>query len=227
MKGKVYLVSVGPGDPELMTLKAVRTISACKVVAYPKAKNTVALDIVKGEISLDDKVLLPLEFTMSHDEDVRKRSYLENALKLKEYSDKGFDTALINLGDVSVFSTAAYLIEPLNMLGIESIMIAGVTSFNAIASRLGISLTDMNEPLHIIPAGDENISESLKLKGTKVIMKSGKRLDMVLSEIKKAGLKDKTYMVSDCGMETEKVYTDIDEIKEAGYFSTFIIKEQN
>ncbi|MCQ2555674.1 MAG: precorrin-2 C(20)-methyltransferase [Clostridia bacterium] len=225
MKGKAYLVSVGPGDPELMTLKALRTIEHCSVIAYPKKENNIALDIVKGEICLDGKILLPLEFTMSRSEDVRLESYRVNARILSEYAEKGMDVALINLGDVSVFSTAAYLIDPLKNLGIESVMIAGVTSFNAIASRLGISLTDMNEPLHIIPAGDENITESLKLKGTRVIMKSGKRLDMVLSEIRKAGLKDKTYMVSDCGMETEKIYRDIDEITDAGYFSTFVIKE--
>ena len=99
-------------------------------------------------------------------------------------------------------------------------------SFCAVAARLGISLTTMNAPLHIIPAGGGNLEEALELPGTKVLMKSGRTLPKVAEALQEKGLLDKAAMVQDCGLPTEAVCTDLSNLPEkTGYFATIIVKE--
>ena len=110
-------------------------------------------------------------------------------------------------------------------------MIPGITSFSAIAASLNMSLTEMNQPLHIIPAVGEKAGESLALPGTKVLMKAGRRLPDLQKELERRGLLDVTSVAVNCGMEDEllikalKKETDISE--NAGYFTTVIVRDKN
>ena len=109
--GTFYGVSVGPGDPELMTLQAVRRLENCPVIAAPQTPKggMLALDIAKGAVDLSDKTILPLRFAMSLDPAVQKAAHIEAARAVKEYLDAGQDVAMLNLGDVSVYATFGYL----------------------------------------------------------------------------------------------------------------------
>ena len=111
-----------------------------------------ALDIAQGALDLREKEILPLSFTMSHEPALREESYREAARQIEAFLQKGLDVAMVNLGDVSVFATAYYILERIREDGFETLMAPGVTSFSAVAARLGWSLTEMETPLHIIPA---------------------------------------------------------------------------
>ena len=136
--GIFYGVSVGPGDPELMTLQAVRRLENCPVIAAPQTPKggMLALDIAKGAVDLSGKTILPLRFAMSLDPAVQKAAHIEAARAVKEYLDAGQDVAMLNLGDVSVYATFGYLQEILEAEGCKTVMLPGVTSFCAAAARL-------------------------------------------------------------------------------------------
>ena len=223
-QGVFYAVSVGPGDPELMTRQACRVLEACGVIAAPRMKSgrMLALDIAGGAVDMRGKTILPLDFTMAHDAAVREESYRTAAGAIEAALAAGRDVAMVNLGDVSVYATAYYILERIRADGFEVVMCPGVTSFCAVAARLGRSLTRMEEPLHILP-GSMDMDSALTLEGTKVIMKSGKAIRETVDALKRHGLLANAGMVADCGLETEQVYTDLRQLpEEISYFATIV-----
>ena len=211
-QGVFYAVSVGPGDPELLTRQACRVLEVCDVIAAPRTKagRMLALDIAGGAVDMRGKTILPLDFTMAHDAAVREDSYRTAA------------GAMVNLGDVSVYATAYYILERIRADGFETVMCPGVTSFCAVAARLGRSLTRMDEPLHIL-SGSTDLNNALALPGTKVVMKSGKAIHETAEALKRHGLLANAGMVADCGLETEQVYTDLRQLpEEISYFATIV-----
>ena len=108
-KGVLYGVSVGPGDPELLTLKALRTIQACPVVAAPRTKGggMVALDIARQAADLSGKEILPLDFSMSPDPAVRAAAHAAAVQLVRARLDPGQAVAMPNLGDVSIYATCS------------------------------------------------------------------------------------------------------------------------
>lgn len=229
-KGRFFGVGVGPGDPELMTLKAVNIINACDVIAAPRTKSgqMLALDIAKGSCDIDGKTIVPMDFVMDRDPAKRQAKYSEGVDKVAEYLYKGMDVAMVNLGDVSIYATVMYIIDILDQRGYETVMIPGITSFSAIAATIGTSLTEMNEPLHIIPASAGDLDEMLELKGNKVLMKSASQLTNTIETLKAHGMLDKASLVANCGLPNEVVMKTIAEDEElptqAGYFTTLIVK---
>lgn len=227
-QGTFYAVGVGPGDPELITLKAIRTLSACPVIAAPitGSGQMLALEIARQAVELDDKTILPLRFTMARDEALRRKAHQQAAEQIAAELDRGQDVAMLNLGDVSIYATASYMVELLRQRGYRTAMVPGVPSFCAVAAELGTSLTDMNAPLHIVPAGGGPLAETLDLPGTKVLMKSGKRIAQVVQALQARQLP--AAMVRDCGLPGQQIYEDLEEIPEdVGYFATFVVKERN
>lgn len=228
MKGTLYGVSVGPGDPELLTLKAVRIIASCAVIAAPQTagEKTLALDIASGAVDMDGKEILILPFLMTRDRAALERSHRELADKVEQRLALGQDVAMLNLGDVSVYSSFCYIMELTEARGYTVRMIPGVTSFCAVAATLGTSLTTMNSPLHIIPAGGMELDAALALDGTRVLMKTGKSMKSVKEHICKSGLAGKTLLVQNCGLPNQKICRDIAQADEdISYFTTVIIKE--
>ena len=231
LKGTFYGVSVGPGDPELMTLQAVRRLENCPVIAAPQTPKggMLALDIARSALgeALDGKTIIPLHFAMSRDPEVLRASHEEAARAVKEYLDAGQDVAMLNLGDVSVYATFGYLQEILEAEGCKTVMLPGVTSFCAAAARLGQSLTGgMEQPLTIAPG--RCAAEVLAAPGAKVLMKSGRQLPETLAALADAGLLSRSAMVCNCGLPNEEVWPDLadyDPARSAGYFATILVKE--
>lgn len=224
-KGVFYGISVGPGDAELLTLKAVRTIEKLQVIATPRTKgeNTLALDIVSQEVDLAGKEILMLDFLMTRDKVKLKQRHCEIANEIKLKLDVGIDVGMLNLGDVSVYSTFSYIMDILLENNYPVEIIPGVTSFCSVAAKLQQSLTTMNEPLHILPGN--NVAEGLKLEGTKVIMKSVRNIDNVKKAIYDNGLENNVKAVQNCGLPNEKICNSLDDISdELGYFTTIVVK---
>ena len=223
-QGVFYAVSVGPGDPELLTRQACRVLEVCDVIAAPRTKagRMLALDIAGGAVDMRGKTILPLDFTMAHDAAVREDSYRTAAAAIEAALAAGRDVAMVNLGDVSVYATAYYILERVRSDGFEVVMCPGVTSFCAVAARLGRSLTRMDEPLHILP-GSTDLNNALALPGTKVLMKSGRAIHETVDALERHGLAARAGMVADCGLETEQVYTDLRQLpEEISYFATIV-----
>lgn len=227
-KGVFYGVGVGPGDPELMTLKALRILRECPVIAAPRTRSgeMLALEIARQAADLGGKTILPLDFTMEHARESRVAAHRKAAAAVEEHLALGRDVAMLNLGDVSIYATYSYLMEILREKGYETVMIPGVPSFCAVAARLGISLTDMDAPVHIVPAGFGPLSETLDLPGTKVLMKSASRIPQVIAALRERGLAGRAAMVEDCCLPGEQVCTDLNEAPDAtGYFATIIVRD--
>lgn len=225
-KGRFYGVSVGPGDPELLTLKAVRCLERCPVLAAPQTASgrMLALDIARGAADLRGKTILPLHFVMSREEEALRASHQEAAEKVRACLDAGQDVAMLNLGDVSVYATYGYLEEILKEQGYETYRIAGVPSFCAAAARLGRSLTEMDLPVHIVPAGGFPLEEALDLPGTKVLMKSGRALPQVLEALESRGLLESSAMVQNCGLPGEQAAESLKDAPQSGsYFTTLLV----
>lgn len=228
-KGIFYGVGVGPGDPELLTVKALRIMGECPVLACPQTKSgeMLALDIVRQAMDVSGKTILPLHFTMSRDAAVQRAAHEKAADEVCRYLEQGQDVAMPNLGDVSIYSTYCYLMDIVKERDFETRMVAGVPSFCAIAARLGISLTEMNSPLHIAP-GSSHLEEVLHWPGNKILMKSGSQMPGVLQAIEEHADLGKSAMIQNCGLPDERVFPNLSEEKpqdSTGYFATVIVKE--
>ena len=227
MSGTLYGVGVGPGDPELLTLKALRLVRENEVIAVPgnDARDSVAYQIVKGAYEkLDEKTLLAVPMPMTKDAKLLEESHEKGAEMVKKYLDEGKNVVFLTLGDPTVYSTYIYVHKQIAAMGYETEIVSGITSFCAAAARLNIGLVEKAQPLHIIPASYP-IEEALKLSGTKVLMKAGKQMKHVKEQMCEAGVR--ANMVENCGMPDEKVYRSVEEIPEtAGYYSLIIAKEE-
>ena len=238
-RGTFYGIGVGPGDPELITVKALKIIKSCPVIAAPRTGNgdMVALDIVWRTVILSesaeiaeefDKKILAMDFTMDKDPAKRKENYRKNAEAAARYLDNGQDVAMVTLGDVSLYSTVHYIADELISRGYEIIMVPGVPSFSAAAASLAIPLAEMDAPVHIIPSVRNNSDDYLDLPGTKVLMKAGRHLHRTLDELDRRGLLDVTSLAVNCGMDDEilikKLGDDEPLPDKTGYFTTVIVR---
>lgn len=226
--GTFYAVGVGPGDPELLTLKAAAVIRRCPVIAAPQNARggTLALDIVGRGLDLTGKEILTVCFAMQRDQAVRQAAYDAALSQIKPHLDAGEDVAFLTLGDVAVYSTAGYLLDPLKGEGYPTEIIPGVTSFSAVAARLGIGLTEMDRPLHIIPAAAMDTREALDLSGSKVLMKPCGQVPQVAEALAERGLLERAGLVSNCGLEGEVVCEDLSCLPEhLSYYTTIVVKE--
>ena len=212
MKGKLYGVWIGPGDPELLTLKALRVIRESQVIALPgkEPRETVAYKIVRGAYpEIDRKTLVAVDMPMTKDPEKLEASHNAGAAAVMEYLDRGMDVAFPTLGDPTVYSTYLYVHKRVAAAGYDTEIVSGITSFCAVAARLNMGLVEKAEPLHVIPASYQ-IEEALKLPGTKVLMKAGKKMAEVKKMLQEQNLS--AAMIENCAMENEKIYRSAEEI---------------
>lgn len=224
-KGTAYGVGVGPGDPELMTLKAVRLIKENDVIAVPgkDPAQTVAYKIAAGAVpEIAGKELVPVIMPMTRDRETVEKAHAEGARLIERYLDEGKNVVFLTLGDSTVYCTFSYLQHILEADGYHVELVNGIPSFCAAAARLGTSLTEWDEMLHILPAVHRT-EDLMDLPGNYVLMKSASRMAEVKDALRKSGRK--VCAVENCTMESEKVYRDLEEIPDdAGYFSLIIAK---
>lgn len=224
--GTFYGVGVGPGDPELLTRKAVGVLERCPVLATPRTRTgaSVALEIVRGAVELEGKTLLPLDFPMSREEGELRAAHRAAAETVRPHLEAGRDVAMAVLGDVSLYSTFCYVMEILRGEGFPCAMVPGVPSFCAAAALLGRSLTRPDAPLHILPGGWEGAEGALDLPGTKVLMKSGRQYPRLLEELDRRGMLEGAAMVENCGLPGQRAFPTLgDRPESTGYFTTILL----
>ena len=228
MKGILYGVGVGPGDPELLTAKAIRLLRECDAVAAPKSADgrQTALDIASPYIG-QDKTILLFDMPMTHDRQARNASHDAAADALCALLDEGKTVVFLTLGDPTVYSTYWYVHRRVAARGYAAELVPGVPSFCAAAAAMGRALCEDGEMLHIIPASHGREREGLALPGSKVLMKAGRGVLRVRDELRESGQLEQAALVERCGMEGERVICDLDELDEpSGYFSIILVKEE-
>lgn len=227
MRGTLYGVGVGPGDPELLTLKALRIIKEAPVIAVPagKQEESVAYRIVREAYpELDQKEVLPVPMPMTKDTKRLAESHRAGAAAVEQILDSGRDLAFLTLGDPTVYSTYLYIHRLVEQDGYPTEIVSGIPSFCAVAARLNMGLVEKAELLHVIPSSYP-VEEALGLSGTRVLMKAGKKMGQVKQQLE--ALSADVCMIENCGMENEKIYRSAEEIPEdAGYYSLILVKDR-
>ena len=222
--GKLWGVGVGPGDPELLTVKAVRVLREADVVIVPDASSgdKVALNIAKDY--LRDKQIQFVKTPMVRDKAVMDAAHEEAVDKICELLDAGRQVAFLTLGDPAIYSTYMYIHQKVLRRGYAVEVVPGIPSFCAAAARLNQSLCLGKEPLTIIPASHDQ-NDLMDLPGNKVFMKAGRSILELQQALADKGLLEGASMVENCSMENEHVYPHFADLKEpSGYFSLVIVK---
>lgn len=238
MTGTLYVIGVGPGDPEQLTLKAVRILRTVKCVCVPKGReegSSMALNIVRKVVDMGDKEIIEAHFPMrktktsahARELDTKWNETVETVLGILS---RGTDMAFITIGDPTIYSTFFYLYDRLleldPLLPVE--IVPGISSITASAARAKISLGLADEKIAVLPATYvHNIGMVLEYFDTVVLMKVHKVFDKILAELDAAGLTGSSFFVSRAGMDDEEVIRDIGTLrgKELNYFSVVIVKK--
>ena len=228
--GLLYGVGLGPGDPELVTLKSLRVMRACDVLVLPEADKALcrAFQIARAACpELEEKETLCLPFPMTRDRVQRDAVLEENWAGLKVLLEAGKNLAFLTIGDPGVYSTYSYMALRAVRDGFRTVTVPGVASFTACAASLNEPLVLEDAPLHLSP-GNKELEQALDLGGTRVFMKLGRRMSALKSALlplEKAGLVTVS-AVSDCG-PGERCYTGAEALPEdAPYMTTVIVKSR-
>lgn len=226
-KGKLLGIGVGPGDPELLTVKAVNTLKTIKVICAPKSassKPSLALSIVEPFLLRRDdeyEVLEPL-FPMIEDKKALNGYWDKAASIITDKLNKNQDVAFITLGDPTVYSTFSYVQRRVAAQGLEVEIIPGITSFTGCAATAGVSLGEKDEIIVIVPKVDERLEHILEYGDTFVVMKTSRHSED-LEEIINREKRDKEIIsIQNCSMGDEMVFKGF--FKDKKYLSTTIVK---
>jgi len=233
MKGKIYGIGVGPGDPELLTLKAYRVLKEIDILCVPKSKtekDSLALSIAQKAVERDFEIL-ELLFPMTHDKETLRQHWDMATEKMVEKVREGKSLAFITIGDPMFYSTYAYVLERVKKIhrDIEIETIPGITAFAACSSFINEPLTEGDEKLAVVPAayGISAIREAFLKYDNVVLMKVNRLYDEVAGLLKELGLLGKAVYISRCGYEDQYYTTDIEgQIgKEKDYMSVLIVRK--
>lgn len=231
MRGRLIGVGVGPGDPELLTRKAIRVVQDADLVAYPTSgrqadgsdATNLALRIVSEYI--EGKPLLEYLMPMTKDRAYVRSLHDACVEDLKKHLDEGKTVAFVTLGDPSIYSTYIYIHHKITEAGYDTSLVPGVPSFCAAAASMNDSLCEGSQPLVIVPVSHDTLDASMDYVGNKVYMKPGRSVSALRDKLRKKGIR-RAVMVEKASLPDEKIYEDLDEAGDkSSYFSLVIVKE--
>jgi len=226
-------ISVGPGDPELITVKGLRSIKACDVLFAPQAKVS-SESVAKGIV---DYFQIPegrfhiVEFAMERDRKSLNQRYEEVAQAIIAEVVAGKVVGFLTLGDALTFSTWIYTLGAVKKaapeLRIETI--PGVTSYAALAAQAECPLGEQKERVLILPCPDEmsELRSAIESHDLVILMKIGHRFDTVVELLAEMNLMDQCILGRKVGMEGGEVYESLSAlpaVQKLGYFSTMLIR---
>lgn len=228
MSGIFYGIGVGPGDPELLTLKAVSVIREADVIIAPKTEkkeDSVALSIAKPFLKKDVEIL-KLVFPMVSNNEALTEAWQHNRDVIVEQLNAGKKVIFLTLGDPMFYSTYIYVFRLLENCGYPIETIPGVPAFCAIGSKLGYPLVEGNDILSIIPAtaSEEKVEKALAITDNVVLMKVYKNVGEIVDKLNRHNLSGNAVMISRCGLPDEEIIRDFDGLKDkkVNYLSTIL-----
>lgn len=226
MRGKLYGIGVGPGDPELLTLKAHRLLTSAKIVAYPVPDNgeSFARSIV-AQFLRTDQLEYPIVIPMRVERFPAQSVYDQAAADLSKHLSDGHDVVVLCEGDPFFYGSFMYLYERLS-LKFECEIVPGVSSLMASASMLGRPLAARNDVLTIVPgpSDDEVIAAHLRSSDAIAFIKVGRHLDRLRRLIDQAGLSENAAYLERVTLDNQKIMP-LSKVsaKDAPYFSIILI----
>ncbi len=228
-RGTLYAVGIGPGDPELMTLKAVRLIRDNDLILVPKGKEdgeSLALSIVRPVVELDGKEVREIHFPMTKGS--QRDILLPEARKLLSDMDAGRDAVFITLGDPVLYSTFFHLMDALSSIDedVNVVLVPGVSSVMAAGAAAGQALALASDKVAILPATyKEGLRRALEEFDTVVLMKTHRVMDEVKGLLQEMGLMERAWYVARVGLDGE-VVKKLSEVTddELNYFSIVIVR---
>jgi len=231
--GTFYGIGVGPGDPELLTVKAATILGRCPHVFVPKARmdgDSVALEIARRYVH-GGACIHELVFPMTMDREELARSWNASAGTIAEVLESGADACFLTLGDSLLYSTYIYLLRGLKALlpSVKVVTVPGITSYSAVAALTDFALGEGKEPVTIVPTADDltAVRKALQTGGTIVLMKIGKRLADILDILEEAGAIDDAVFVARAGLPDQRVEIDLRKLRgedpQTGYLSVILV----
>jgi precorrin-2/cobalt-factor-2 C20-methyltransferase len=212
--GTLYGIGVGPGDPELITLKAVRILQKVACVfaaASTKNSHSLAENIIAPHLRQDTPVVR-LDFPMTVDRGILSEAWDANARKIVEVVGSGKDAALITLGDPMTYSTFGYMMRTINLRDprVPIRIVPGITSFQAASSATGRVLAEGEESFSVVSGamGAEKLRGILEHTDTVVILKVYRHYQEIMAALKELDLAKRSVLVSHCGLNGEKIVWD-------------------
>ncbi len=231
--GTLYGISVGTGEPELITLKGWRRLQSSPVVAFPAGKNNqpgIAQSIISGWLK-PEQTILALDFPYVRDEITLQQAWQVAAQKVEQYLKQGQDVAFACLGDVSFYSTFTYLAQTLQQLAPKSKIktIPGVCSPMAIASSLNIPLTVNSQRLAILPAiyTVSELETALDWAEVVVLLKVNSVYAQVWRVLQQRDLLASSWVVEKASFPEQKIYSNLQNYPQLklSYFSVLLISQ--
>lgn len=230
MSGIFYGVGVGPGDPELLTVKAVNVIKEADIIIAPrteKKEKSTALNIARPYLK-ESVEIVHLVFPMVFHEDVLTDAWEENKRTILDFLTQGKKVVFLTLGDPMLFSTYIYVFKLLKDSGYPIETIPGIPAFCAIASKVGIPLAEGNQVLSIVPTtkDEQALEDVIKKSDNLVLMKVYKNYPQVVKKLKASDHIANSVMVSRCGLDNEEIFRDLENVEkeQVNYLSTVLAK---
>lgn len=235
---ELVCVGCGPGDPELLTIKAVKAIQNAEIIACPTAKEgkpSIALSVVESLIDKSRPEIVNLVFPMVKDKDTLESSWEKNTKILAQKVLEGKKVVYLTVGDPYLYSTWIYLHRQLQTKypEIKISVIPGIVSMFTFASKVGISLAEGAETMAVIPSCYDlsRVKETAKNCDTMIFLKDGRYFDQVIKLLKEAGFSDDSIFAigQDLGTPNEIVRKmrlgDVNEnTMTTKYFSIMVVK---
>lgn len=236
---ELVCVGCGPGDPDLLTVKAVKAIRNADVIMCPtskEGKTSIAYSIISSVIDNTRKPdVVNLVFPMVKDKQILEDTWKKNAQKIADTIQTGKNVVYLTVGDPSLYSTWIYLQRELKLKHpeIKITVIPGIVSMFAFASKVGISIAEGDETVAVIPACYDlsRVKETAKNCDTMIFLKDGRYFDQVISLLKEAGFSDNSLfaIAQDVGTDEEIVKKlTLGEVTKdtltSKYFSIMVVK---
>lgn len=227
MTAHFYGIGVGPGDPELLTLKAVRVIKSVDVVCYLKTSTgqSLARDIAQQWISTQQEFPIHMP-PMKIERERINQAYDHAAKEISLLLDKGKNIAFLCEGDPFFFGSYIYLYQRLHTK-YSCKTITGISSIHASSALAGIPLVQQDDSLAVLSSRntDKEITYALQQFASIVIMKAGRHRTRLINLIKKANRTQDTCYIERAGQDSEYIEHNINALTDntGNYFSLFLI----
>lgn len=232
MAGIFYGIGVGPGDPELLTMKAIHAMQNVDVIIAPKTEkkeDSVALSIARPYLKENVKIVKQI-FPMVVNFEQSPEAWQSNKEEILALLRADKKVAFLTLGDPMFYSTYIYIFRLLEHEDCQIETIPGVTAFCAIGSKLGYPLVEGNDILSIIPAtaDAEKIKKVMAVTDNVVMMKVYKNFPEMVDILSENKLSDKSVMISRCGLPEEEIIHDLgkEKNKKVNYLSTILARRR-
>jgi len=231
--GTLYGIGVGPGDPELITLKALKVLQRVpQIFASCSSKNNYSLALNIVRCHLNGAGIEHLPFPMTREPQILQEAWEKNARRVLEVLDAGSDAAFVTLGDPLTYSTFGYLLKTLKRLNPEVpvITIPGITSYSAAAALTHIPLTEGEESFYLVSGalGAARLREVVDKSDNIVMLKTYRNFGEIYQALEELDLLDRATCISRCGLEGETVVENLRDFKgqPMPYLSMIIIKKK-